>query len=136
MEQGEWQTGLRLPRIGRPVFVPSRGQLLHWGVTRRIYRVPHVRMRGQVVYTNNIYACAFRGYGNPQATFALESQIDRMLLAKRRFWRAMRGRVDLEIHTGLDGVVVDLDHFAQRWCILLHGGGLLSSGHWLCRNSN
>jgi uncharacterized protein (DUF885 family) len=28
-----------------------------------------------------------------------ESQIDRMLLAKRRFWRAMRGRVDLEIHT-------------------------------------
>ena len=27
------------------------------------------------------------------------NQIDRMLLAKRRFWRALRGRVDLEIHT-------------------------------------
>ena len=27
------------------------------------------------------------------------SRIDRMLLAKRRFWRAMRGRVDFEIHT-------------------------------------
>jgi uncharacterized protein (DUF885 family) len=27
------------------------------------------------------------------------SQIDRMLLAKRRFWRALRGRVDLEVHT-------------------------------------
>lgn len=27
-----------------------------------------------------------------------EDPIDRMLLVKRRFWRAMRGRVDLEIH--------------------------------------
>jgi uncharacterized protein (DUF885 family) len=26
-------------------------------------------------------------------------QIDHMLLAKRRFWRAMRGRVDIDIHT-------------------------------------
>lgn len=26
---------------GRPVFVASRGQLLRWGVIRRIYRVPH-----------------------------------------------------------------------------------------------
>jgi CO/xanthine dehydrogenase Mo-binding subunit len=41
-----------------------------------LYRVPHVRQHVDVVYTNNIYACAFRGYGNPQATFALESQID------------------------------------------------------------
>jgi len=32
---------LRGYEFGRPVFVPSRGQLLHWGVTRRIYQVPH-----------------------------------------------------------------------------------------------
>lgn len=43
-----------------------------------LYRVPHVRQHVEVVYTNNIYACAFRGYGNPQATFALESQIDEL----------------------------------------------------------
>ncbi len=43
-----------------------------------LYRVPHVRQHVDVVYTNNIYACAFRGYGNPQATFALESQIDHL----------------------------------------------------------
>ncbi len=43
-----------------------------------LYRVPHVRQHVDVVYTNNIYACAFRGYGNPQATFALESQVDRL----------------------------------------------------------
>ena len=41
-----------------------------------LYRVPHVRQHVDVIYTNNIYACAFRGYGNPQATFALESQVD------------------------------------------------------------
>ncbi len=33
---------LRGYEYGRPVFVPPRGQLLHWGVTRRIYQVPHV----------------------------------------------------------------------------------------------
>ncbi len=43
-----------------------------------LYRVPHVRQHVDVIYTNNIYACAFRGYGNPQATFALESQVDRL----------------------------------------------------------
>ncbi len=41
-----------------------------------LYRVPHVRQHVDVIYTNNPYACAFRGYGNPQATFALESQVD------------------------------------------------------------
>ncbi|MBN2563307.1 MAG: molybdopterin-dependent oxidoreductase [Phycisphaerae bacterium] len=43
-----------------------------------LYRVPHVRQHVDVVYTNNPYACAFRGYGNPQATFALESQVDQL----------------------------------------------------------
>jgi len=43
-----------------------------------LYRVPHVRQHVDVIYTNNIYACAFRGYGNPQATFALESQVDQL----------------------------------------------------------
>ena len=40
--------------------------------------MPHVRQHVDVVYTNNVYACAFRGYGNPQATFALESQVDQL----------------------------------------------------------
>ena len=36
------QDSLRGYEYGQPVFVPTRGQLLHWGVTRRIYQVPHV----------------------------------------------------------------------------------------------
>ncbi len=63
----------------------DNGGRTSWGATTpwismrtfsSLYRVPHVRQQVEVIYTNNIYACAFRGYGNPQATFALESQID------------------------------------------------------------
>lgn len=63
----------------------DNGGRTSWGATTpwitmrtlsSLYRVPHVRQHVEVVYTNNIYACAFRGYGNPQATFALESQVD------------------------------------------------------------
>ena len=41
-----------------------------------LYRVPCVRYDAFVVYTNNPYSGAMRGYGNPQATFAVESQMD------------------------------------------------------------
>lgn len=44
--------------------------------TSSLYRVPHVRFRADFVYTNNTYCQAMRGYGNPQVTFAIESQID------------------------------------------------------------
>ena len=41
-----------------------------------LYRVPHVKIDGKVVFTNKVWGGAFRGYGNPQITFAIESQID------------------------------------------------------------
>jgi len=41
-----------------------------------LYRVPNVSYDAFVVYTNNPYSGAVRGYGNPQATFAVESQMD------------------------------------------------------------
>jgi xanthine dehydrogenase molybdenum-binding subunit len=71
-------------------FVHDNGGYTSWGATTpfvmmqsfsSLYRVPHVRMRGRVVYTNNPYAGAMRGYGNPQATFAVESTVE--LLAER-----------------------------------------------------
>ncbi|MFZ5467936.1 MAG: xanthine dehydrogenase family protein molybdopterin-binding subunit [Myxococcota bacterium] len=40
------------------------------------YRVPHVRVDTFVVYTNNLFGGAFRGFGSPQVTFAMESQLD------------------------------------------------------------
>jgi CO/xanthine dehydrogenase Mo-binding subunit len=45
-------------------------------MVRGPYRIPHLRSRGLVVYTNKLKASAFRGFGNPQVTFAGESQID------------------------------------------------------------
>ncbi|MDR3590181.1 MAG: xanthine dehydrogenase family protein molybdopterin-binding subunit [Negativicutes bacterium] len=45
------------------------------------YAVPNARARSYSVFTNHPYSCAFRGFGAPQAQFAVECQIDD--LAKR-----------------------------------------------------
>ncbi|MEQ8442586.1 MAG: xanthine dehydrogenase family protein molybdopterin-binding subunit [Alphaproteobacteria bacterium] len=44
--------------------------------SRGPYRCPNVRVRGYAVYTNKLKAGSFRGFGNPQAAFASESQLD------------------------------------------------------------
>ncbi len=44
------------------------------------YQVPHVRAKSEMVYTNNPWSGAMRGFGVPQMAFAHESQMD--LLAK------------------------------------------------------
>jgi CO/xanthine dehydrogenase Mo-binding subunit len=42
------------------------------------YRIPNMKVEAWAVYTNRSRASAFRGFGNPQATFASESQIDEL----------------------------------------------------------
>ncbi len=63
----------------------DNGAYTSWGATTpsvmmmpisSLYKVPNVRYIARCVYTNNTYSQAMRGYGNPQATFAIESQID------------------------------------------------------------
>jgi xanthine dehydrogenase molybdenum-binding subunit len=63
----------------------DNGAYSSWGATTplvmmqtisSLYRVPNVKYDVLVVYTNNPYAGAMRGYGNPQATFVVESHID------------------------------------------------------------
>ncbi len=67
--------------------VLDNGAYTSWGVTTpsvmmmpitTLYRVPNVRYEAKCVYTNNTYAQAMRGYGNPQATFAIESSMDKL----------------------------------------------------------
>jgi CO/xanthine dehydrogenase Mo-binding subunit len=41
-----------------------------------LYRVPHSSTEAVIVYTNNQYGGALRGWGGPQAHFAIESQMD------------------------------------------------------------
>jgi len=63
----------------------DNGAYTSWGATTpfvmmqtfsSLYRVPHVRFHTDVAYTNNPYSGSFRGYGNLQATFAVESHMD------------------------------------------------------------
>jgi CO/xanthine dehydrogenase Mo-binding subunit len=63
----------------------DNGGYTSWGATTpfvmmqtfsSLYRVPDVRFHCKVVYTNNPYAGSMRGYGNLQATFAVESMMD------------------------------------------------------------
>lgn len=65
----------------------NNGGYTSWGATTPFvtmrtvsshYRVPHVRYRARAVYTNNPYAGSFRGYGNVQATWAIETHMDKM----------------------------------------------------------
>ena len=65
----------------------DNGAYTSWGATTpfvmmqtfsSLYRVPHCDYHTQAVYTNNPYAGSFRGYGNLQATFAVEAQMDAM----------------------------------------------------------
>ncbi|MEO8132844.1 MAG: xanthine dehydrogenase family protein molybdopterin-binding subunit [Betaproteobacteria bacterium] len=47
-------------------------------MSRGPYRIPNVRAAGSAVYTSKLRAGSFRGFGNPQASFAGESQIDEL----------------------------------------------------------
>ncbi|RLB69915.1 MAG: xanthine dehydrogenase family protein molybdopterin-binding subunit [Deltaproteobacteria bacterium] len=67
--------------------VLDNGAYTSWGATvpsvmyvpmTSLYRVPAVDFQAVCVYTNNIFSQAFRGYGNPQATFAIESNLDEL----------------------------------------------------------
>jgi len=68
----------------------DNGAYTSWGATTpfvmmqtfsSLYRVPHCKYHTTVVYTNNPYAGSFRGYGNLQGTFAVESHMDKLAAA-------------------------------------------------------
>jgi xanthine dehydrogenase molybdenum-binding subunit len=65
----------------------DNGAYTSWGATTpfvmmqtisSLYRVPHCHYHTKAVYTNNPYAGSFRGYGNLQATFAVEAHMDKL----------------------------------------------------------
>lgn len=65
----------------------DNGAYTSWGATypsimmipaTSLYRVPNVYFDAKLVYTNNTYCQAMRGYGNPELTWALESNMDEL----------------------------------------------------------
>lgn len=51
------------------------------GESISVYRCPNKKVDGYAVYTNTVPAGAFRGYGLPQTSFAVESAIDEVARA-------------------------------------------------------
>lgn len=41
-----------------------------------LYKLPNMKFEGKAVYTNKQPSCAMQGFGNPQATFSVESLMD------------------------------------------------------------
>ena len=65
----------------------DNGAYTSWGATyptvmllpaTSLYRVPNVQFDAQLVYTNNTYCQAMRGYGNPEVNWAIESNLDEL----------------------------------------------------------
>ncbi len=65
----------------------DNGAYTSWGATypsvmmmpaTSLYRVPNITFDAKLVYTNNTYCQAMRGYGNPELTWALESNMDEL----------------------------------------------------------
>ena len=57
----------------------SLGPFVAWRATVHSvgpYKVPNAKVDTVTVYTNGVYAGAFRGFGNPQIHFAVEQQMD------------------------------------------------------------
>ncbi len=65
----------------------DNGAYTSWGATfpsvmllpvTSLYRVPNVRFDARLVYTNNTYCQAMRGYGNPEVTWPIETSLDEL----------------------------------------------------------
>ena len=56
----------------------SHAMLVAMNTVTSMYRVPNSRVRCAVVYTNKNYGGSVRGFGNPQATFAVEQQMEEL----------------------------------------------------------
>lgn len=56
----------------------SHAMLVAMQTVSSMYRVPNIRIRCAVTYTNKAYGGSVRGFGNPQATFAVEQQMEEL----------------------------------------------------------
>jgi xanthine dehydrogenase molybdenum-binding subunit len=65
----------------------DNGAYTSWGATTpsvmmmpisSLYKVPNIRYEAKCIYTNNTWSQAMRGYGNPQATFAIDCSMDQL----------------------------------------------------------
>ena len=77
-----------------------------------LYRIPNIRTDARMVYTNKSPIGAYRGFGNPQMTFAYEEQLDR--IAKE---------------LGMDPLELRLKNASRQGDVTVHGWELQSCGY-------
>lgn len=104
--------------------VVDNGAYNHFGIgimgfagmaSSALYRVPNVKFEGNLVYTNKQFGGPYRGFGNPQVTFAIESHMDE---AARRL--------------GIDPVEIRLKNSNQSGDITANGWKITSCGMKEC----
>jgi xanthine dehydrogenase D subunit len=88
------------------------------------YRIPNIDIEGELVYTNNHVASAFRGFGAPQVMFAIESQMN--ILAERLGFDPIEFRLKNALRKG------DIGPFGNK----LEGGVGISEALEKARNHN
>ena len=76
-----------------------------------LYRIPNVRNRYRLVYTNKLPTGGYRGFGNPQGAFALESGID-----------MLAGQI------GIDPAELRMKNFVRRGDLTMHGFKIGTAG--------
>jgi CO/xanthine dehydrogenase Mo-binding subunit len=77
-----------------------------------LYRLPAVRTDARMVYTNKSPIGAYRGFGNPQMTFAIEAQFDQMAA-----------------EIGMDPLAFRLRNASHEGDVSVHGWELKSCGY-------
>ena len=76
-----------------------------------LYRLQNIRNENYLVYTNKVPTSAFRGFGNPQITFAVESMLDQLAEG-----------------IGMDALELRLRNAAERGDVTAHGFQYVSCG--------
>lgn len=79
--------------------------------TDSLYRYKNVKIAADLVYTNKVPTGAFRGFGNPQGTFAVESQMD--MIAER---------------LGMDPLTLRIKNGVKAGDVTVHGWIIRSCG--------
>jgi 4-hydroxybenzoyl-CoA reductase alpha subunit len=79
------------------------------------YRFKNLDTKAYLVYTNKVPTGAFRGFGNPQVTFAVESMLD--ILAEK---------------AGIDPVEIRLKNATRSGDVTIHGWNIRSGGLSAC----
>ncbi|MDG6929354.1 MAG: xanthine dehydrogenase family protein molybdopterin-binding subunit [Nitrososphaerota archaeon] len=103
------------------------------------YIVPHYFIEGTLVRTNNGMSAAFRGFGAPQANFAVESQmniiaeelgLDKLELREKNIWRS-RARANFGHELGnCEGLRKCLEK-ASRSALWKYRGNIRPARPWL-----